>query len=58
MRQALLDGFDERIGGVVEDFRDDAATTALPSADITARSRVNRAPPPARSLLDENAGCT
>ena len=28
------------------------------SADITARSRVNRAPPPARSLLDENAGCT
>ena len=33
-------------------------TTALPSADITARNRVNRAPPPARSLEEENAGST
>jgi hypothetical protein len=32
--------------------------TSLPSADITARNRVKRAPPPARSLPEENAGST
>ncbi|MGY3648716.1 hypothetical protein ACVWW2_004007 [Bradyrhizobium sp. LM4.3] len=32
--------------------------TSLPSADITARSRVNRAPPPARSLPEVKAGAT
>jgi len=30
--------------------------TSFPSADITARSLVKRAPPPARSLPEENAG--
>ena len=33
-------------------------TTSLPSADMIARNRVNRVPPPARSLPEVKAGNT